>query len=163
MWFQLKDSGFKSKSGFWLGSSPIPWVQVPIWVVWFHLDDIVLCSYTICALLLMIWVFSELETQVFIAVSCPRVLDCKSMNLNLAWKKILLTQHSAHSSLALIQHRKLYYFIFLWIKLIPTLGQYSTVLVGNSLLGFYWRQFLPPLRITQEFRKLMCCWESKYF
>lgn len=38
MWFQLKDCGFQSQSGFSLSSSPNPWVQVPLWVAQFSLQ-----------------------------------------------------------------------------------------------------------------------------
>ena len=35
--FESHPCGFKSQAGFWLGSSPSTWVQVPTWGKWFHL------------------------------------------------------------------------------------------------------------------------------
>ena len=45
MWSQLKDSGFKSQPGFWPGSSPAPWVQVPVWILAKFESQSELCSF----------------------------------------------------------------------------------------------------------------------
>lgn len=62
-------------------------------------------------------------------------VECNSMNLNLAWKSLLI-QHSVPSSQDLIQHWKMCYLTFLWIKVIPALSQYLIRLTGNSILVF---------------------------
>lgn len=87
-------------------------------------------------------------------------VKCKSMNLNPAWRKSLLTQFTfgsqqpgSYPTLEAI----LFYFSVNQIN--SNSWSISYKAGGKFNFSSFWRQFLLPSRITQEFEKFMWCQE----